>query len=369
MPTAALGRSHRPLPQSPADFEIAIICALPVEAEAVENSIDEFYDTVSFVKAAGDTNSYTLGRIGFHNVVLAYMPGMGKATSASVSASFRSSFSGIELGLVIGICGGVPTNPENGTPIFLGDIIISTAVVQFDFIRQYPDRAARKDTLEDNLGRPSLGIRSYLAKLKTRRNRTRIEEDIIRHLSEISGRSDCEEYAYPGAEADVLYSPNFYHKHHYPTSCDICSGLQNPHGEVCSSAFDLSCTDLRCTEADELCQKRSKREQKESDSGKSEDLLGDIKPRVHLGRVASGDVVMKSGAHRNHIAVEEKVIGFEMEGAGVWDNFPTVVIKGVCDYSDSHKSKEWQPYAAAAAASCMKAFLKDWRSEKGSACM
>jgi nucleoside phosphorylase len=49
-----------------------------------------------------------------------------------------------------------------------------------------------------------------------------------------------------------------------------------------------------------------------------------------------------------------------MESAGVWDNFPCVVIKGVCDYADSHKNKKWQGYAAATAAACMKAFLKEW---------
>jgi hypothetical protein len=72
--------------------------------------------------------------------------------------------------------------------------------------------------------------------------------------------------------------------------------------------------------------------------------------------------VMKSGLHRDQIASCEKVIAFEMEGAGVWDNFPTVVIKSVCDYADSHKNKKWQIYAAATAAACMKAFLEEWRT-------
>jgi hypothetical protein len=71
---------------------------------------------------------------------------------------------------------------------------------------------------------------------------------------------------------------------------------------------------------------------------------------------------MKSASHRDTIAKKEEVVAFEMEGAGVWDNFPTVVIKGVCDYADSHKNKMWQKYAAASAAACMKAFLKEWRS-------
>ena len=85
------------------------------------------------------------------------------------------------------------------------------------------------------------------------------------------------------------------------------------------------------------------------------------KPRIHFGRVATGDLVMKSGKHRDRIASQRNIIAFEMEGASVWDNFPTVVIKSVCDYADSHKQKNWQRYAAACAASCLKAFLGEWR--------
>ena len=54
-----------------------------------------------------------------------------------------------------------------------------------------------------------------------------------------------------------------------------------------------------------------------------------------------------------------------MEGAGAWDYIPTVVVKGVCDYADSHKNKGWQQYAAATAAACMKAVLEEWRTEDG----
>lgn len=78
------------------------------------------------------------------------------------------------------------------------------------------------------------------------------------------------------------------------------------------------------------------------------------KTLVHFGLIASGDLVMKSGYHRDRITSQEKVTAFEMEGAGVWDAFPTVVIKSVCDYADSHKNKKWQKYAAASAACCIK---------------
>jgi nucleoside phosphorylase len=69
---------------------------------------------------------------------------------------------------------------------------------------------------------------------------------------------------------------------------------------------------------------------------------------------------MKSGEHRDNLVKSEGVIGFEMEGAGVWDNIPCIIIKGVCDYADSHKNKNWQNYTAATAASCTKALLEYW---------
>ncbi len=67
---------------------------------------------------------------------------------------------------------------------------------------------------------------------------------------------------------------------------------------------------------------------------------------------------MKDGEDRDKIAKKFNIIAFEMESAGVWESFPCVVIKGVCDYADSHKNKKWQNYAAATAACCMKAFLE-----------
>lgn len=79
-------------------------------------------------------------------------------------------------------------------------------------------------------------------------------------------------------------------------------------------------------------------------------------PAVHFGLMASGDTVMKSGEDRDDIARQEDIVGFEMEGAEVWDTFPCVVIKGARDYADSHKTKAWQRYAAATAAAYMKAF-------------
>jgi nucleoside phosphorylase len=63
-------------------------------------------------------------------------------------------------------------------------------------------------------------------------------------------------------------------------------------------------------------------------------------PVVYFGAVASGNQVIKSAQHRDCIAEQEGVTTFEMEGAGLWEFIPTIVVKGVCNYADSRKNKE-----------------------------
>ena len=43
-----------------------------------------------------------------------------------------------------------------------------------------------------------------------------------------------------------------------------------------------------------------------------------------------------------------------MEAAGLMNSFPCLVVRGICDYCDSHKNKTSQPYAAATAAAYAK---------------
>jgi hypothetical protein len=80
-------------------------------------------------------------------------------------------------------------------------------------------------------------------------------------------------------------------------------------------------------------------------------------PVIHYGRIASGNQVLKDGKVRAELARKLGVLCFEMEAAGLMDQFPCLVIRGICDYSDSHKNKKWQEYAAAVAAAYTKELL------------
>lgn len=327
------------------EFTIAIICALSLEADAVEALFDETYDRLGGIygKQFRDPNSYVTGRISSHNVVLSYMPGIGRGAAASVASSLRVSYTGVQLALVVGICGGAPYPSEN-QQIFLGDVIISDSVIQYDFGRQYPRGFQRKTGVKDTLGRPNQEIRSLLESLKARRSRLEFKEKIAQYL-QLLQQSESE-WQRPCSD-DTLFESRFTHKHYYEDSSArcICFHKDRPD-EICSAAAETPCGKLGCDQNRIIrCRDTS---------------IPMTNISVHIGTIASADTVMKSGEDRDRLAKLEHVIGFEMEGAGVWDNIPCIVIKGVCDYADSHKSKEWQGYAAASGASATKAFLSMW---------
>ena len=108
---------------------------MQLEYDAVSLLFDEFWDTDydQYGRANGDTNHYTTGRIGKHDVVLTLLLNMGKAAAAGVAASFRSSYPSLKLALLVGICGGVPSLGTD--EMLLGDVVISNILLQYDFGR------------------------------------------------------------------------------------------------------------------------------------------------------------------------------------------------------------------------------------------
>src|ERR1700761_3714371 len=101
-------------PDSRNGFSIAIICAIREERDAVLSMLDEKWDSAEYLKVPGDDNTYTIGRIGLHKVVIVRLAGIGPREAAHSAAHFQISFPNISLGLVVGICGGVPTKSDSG---------------------------------------------------------------------------------------------------------------------------------------------------------------------------------------------------------------------------------------------------------------
>lgn len=334
-------------PNSRDDFTIAIICALTVEAEAVEEHFDETFDRLSKVygKHPRDINAYINGRIGVHNVVLAYMPEMGKASAARVASNMPFSYPNIGIGLVVGICGGAPRSPSD-EDMFLGDVMMSDAVMEYDLGEQNPSGFKRQSAIKDVLGHPDSEIRNVLASIKASGTRREFQDQVLQHLQKI--HQSNEKWQRPRFTDDVVFNSSYHHKHHGDASLVDCLCSEGNHASFrCQDAAAQNCTELGCHE-NQIRRRRC--------STEPENVS------IHIGTVGSSSTVMKSGEDRDQLVKTEQVLGVEMEGAGVWDIFPCIIIiKGVCDYADSHKNKIWQAYAAATGSCAAKTLLEYWK--------
>lgn len=83
----------------------------------------------------------------------------------------------------------------------------------------------------------------------------------------------------------------------------------------------------------------------------------ETEPVIHYGLIASGNQVMRHGITREKLRKKHGMLCFKMEAAGLMNNFPCLVIRGICDYSNTHKNKRWQHYAAAVTAAYAKEHL------------
>lgn len=340
---------HRPSRRK--DFQIAIICALSLEYDAATLIVDEFWDqdNKQYGRTSGDTNIYRNGRIGMHNVVLMLLPNMGKAAVAGSAASLRTSYSNLRITFLVGVCGGVPI--VGAREALLGDVAIGEAIIQYDFGRQYPGEFIPKETAVATQSLPNKDIRTLLAYFKSDTGKTDLRQNTARHLKALQGAAILMEhqnsYRYPGFAEDKLFDATYRHKHRGGPPGDSCC---DKPGGYCDNAAQSSCYELGCD--DRKLVQRQRLELKRYLSIEEAQC-----PDIFIGRFASADTVMKSGDHRDQIAKQYNIIAFEMEGAGLWDECPCIVVKGICDYSDSHKNKIWQPFAAATAAAAVKAML------------
>ncbi|KAK3347585.1 hypothetical protein B0H65DRAFT_460877 [Neurospora tetraspora] len=221
-------------PASRDDFEIAIICALPREMDAVELIVDEFWtDEVGqnqYRKVAGDTNTYELARIGSFNVVLVTLANMGKVEASAAAQCVATSYPNISLVLLVGVCGGMPFANVGGEreEIFLGDVVISSILNQYDYGRQLPGCFLPKSDVEDTLGKPNRVLRNLLRSFEKVRARDKLQSQAAINLVQLQESSRRNprypRYTYPGTDNDRLFEASYEHKHHSPASgCLPCA--------------------------------------------------------------------------------------------------------------------------------------------------
>jgi nucleoside phosphorylase len=292
------------------DYTVGWITALPIELAAAAEMLDEEHQDLP--QDPDDANLYTLGHIGEHNIVIACLPAgqPGTNSAAGVAMRMKSKFKSIRFGLMIGIGGGVPSVEAD---IRLGDVVVSQPHMDLGGVVQYD---IGKSTLSGfvrtgSLNTPPALLLNALAKIRA--IHLRRKSSLLSYLSAFNHLS---EFACDNAGPDVLFESTYSH-------------IGGPACEMCSR--------------DRLVERTSRERQR---------IV------VHYGTIASGNQVIRDGVTRDRLSSElGGVLCFEMEAAGLMNSFPCLVIRGICDYADSHKNKRWQPYAAATAAAFAKEIL------------
>lgn len=305
----------------PQSYTVGWICAVHTEYVAAKAFLDETHGRIEDIDIR-DANDYTLGRIGPHSIIIAVLPHWqyGTVNATAVAKDMSRSFLNLRFILMVGVGGGVPTNHD----IRLGDVVVSSAgyghggVLQYDYGLAIQNRGFQTT---GHLDKPPMALQTAVTGLRADHilEGNGIEPSIERILKRTPRLR--QQYQRPGLGHDRLYSSTFIHV-----------GGENE-----------GCADVCKNETSNLVQR---------DERSEEDTVA-----IHYGLIASGNTLLKDAVIRDTLAREKDILCFEMEAAGLMNHIPCLVVRGICDYCDTHKNVEWQGYAAMAAAAYAKQLL------------
>lgn len=309
------------------DYTIGWLCALPKEQVAAV--FDEDHPSIEGI----NNPNFSLGRIDVHHVTMVCLPSMGPTDAARQLARLQSSFPNIRYVLVVGIAGGVPL--AHGGDVRLGDIVVSApgktkaghehaGVVQYDFGTQTQGQPL-------TMRRTSIGLPA-----------DEMLQAVYKMQTAIAQRTDGKGMGHLIQDDITRLAAK------YPS----LPGTTRPTGDLLFKAdakhYDesLGCELAGCADpGDQVLEVRKER------------LHPDI-PHIHIGLIASGNKVLRDAVERDRIGKETGALCFEMEAAGLNHDLKWLVTRGVSDYCDTHKNKDWQEYAAMVAASFARLLLK-----------
>lgn len=322
---SALSRSYDPPARSRNDYTVACICPMGVELAPVEALLDELHplpplkvDPLRPRLRRSDQPAYTVGRIGAYKIVVAAMPRIGNNIAAAVTTQLHSDFPFVEFCFLVGIGGGVPGHNDDDDDVRLGDVVVSQptgasgGVIQYDLGKRTSYGGFERTGMS---ARPPAILSANVERLKSlhRREGTRIPQFVAQMLEKFPKMT--KDYTRPAIIEDQLFDPAYPHQ----------------GGPTCQD-----CHPARLV---------MRKERTSPD------------PQIHYGIIGSANSVIKDSSTRDALKRDLNIVCVDMEAAGLMDTFPGLVIRGICDYADSHKNKNWQPYAAAVAAAYMKELL------------
>ncbi|KAF7156395.1 hypothetical protein CNMCM6106_009662 [Aspergillus hiratsukae] len=300
------------------EYTVGWISALSLEEAAAVAMLDEIHGNAGQLEM--DNNSYKFGSMAGHNCVIACLPaGVYGHTSATIVAdNMRWSFPSVRFWLLVGIGGGAPTEKAD---IRLGEVVVSTptaqihspGVIQYDYGKMIRDGVFERKGILD---KPPPLLLNAVTSLQAQ-HRTEGCSRILELIDEMTSKHPDMRARYGPRDlrSDVLFKADYDHgKRDNCQNCDQRFAVARPGRQSYA-------------------------------------------PVIHYGTIGSANGLMRDRTLRDRLAKEIGILCFEMEAAGLVDNFECLTIRGICDYADSHKNKEWQEFAAATAAAYAKELL------------
>lgn len=303
------------------DYTIAWLAVLPIEAEAALGMLDKQHEG-QFESVRGDDYIYVGGEINGHNVVVATWPAgqnYGVGAAAALVNQVKARFSNIWFALLVGVAAGLPnlspTDLAKRRDIRLGDVLVcvpekaSSGIIHYDL---------GKDTesgfmLNGRQAETPAIVRAAIGNIQLTKKRP-FETGNMFAIQLAVFQNDAEDVKFRcrSQEEDTLFASS------------------KEEG------------------APQTLIEREPRDESE-------------RTQVWYGNIGSGSSMMRNARRRDELRDTYDLIGLEMEAAGIMNTLPTGVIRGVCDYGDGQKNKDWQPYAAAVAAVYAKGILNTIR--------
>ncbi|KAK0083658.1 hypothetical protein PV325_008432 [Microctonus aethiopoides] len=281
----------------------------------------------------GESNVYTLGNIGAHRIVCTKLPTVGHTREAMTAAGntttrLLGTFQKVDYVFLVGVGGGVPHYTDYNKHVRLGDVVISyPSPMNKKYVYVYCEGAKlnsdgnyhfdTKEYCPVNLGLQdlALNLKSQSEKESTAPWQMYLKEG-LEHLGDLQSEHDFKQ---PPLESDKLY---------------MAIGDRDVI-EVAHPAAPQDTLNKRTTGC----------------------------PRLHLAPIASGRQISRDDQLRQRFATRFGCLAFDGEMDAVVESVlgncrdSFAVVRGISDYKDGSRGKEWQPYAALAAASVVKSII------------
>jgi nucleoside phosphorylase len=297
-------------------YTVVWIAPLKIEAQAALHMLDNRHQG-RFPLSRGVDYVFLAGDVCGHNVIIATLPAgqaYGTGSAAALASQVRILFPNLWFGLLVGVAAGIPSLSRSPPlDIRLGDVLVGLSAGN------------------------SAGIISYDLGIETGHNGFQLlhgghvlanTEPIVRSAINSIMLNKLDE-----TDAFLPFYNSIKYKNH-------TTGTFVDPGQDQDQLYEY----------DDNGVKHIVQRERRPDSKRT---------RVWYGSIGSGEKLMKNAQKRNELRDKYNIIGLEMEAAGTMNQIPVGVIRGVCDYGDEHKNKEWQPYAAAIAAAYAKAVLNE----------